>query len=900
MDPHVSISQCFHWVTNLPHHNRPTGYSFKGISDIRKDPSRSSRGEKKRYTKTLSSKEKPSAYESDPDDSDVKKTKQPRLRKSMRTQVWPSLIRDDESASEDDLGDSTDDIDFTGTSVSSSDLFQLILQLLEDLAVLDIDISGHVQSLSAVILPMLLDVLQNFATPSSSDDRHESATTGEDSVVVPWAREKSLRLYQQLVRVILSLSGIVATQQNGVRIILSLKVVTGLLSALAFCHVEEETCDGKEASQLEWNIIHDTVCGCLDLFRVVYTHLPFNPSFLRDANAVMELFRRHGGEKYFRQLYHVNDLSGAEKGHLGCEAHENPIKWLCNLIHCLKVVKVNYIHAIKCLKRRHRNCEYGACFHHHHDIFGAALDLVLPIIEESPQVQGKLSDPSLCQMAKWSCLLLECLKQSQSKSSRLLILCALREEGVCCCLQPASVVNVLVPMLPDLSPAVRNYALETLNSMLLDQFDGAVEDHTVSSAACSHCSSERPVIPLYIDSGFASSELGDFPEKQSLLRWRHLRLLRKHVLSVDESIAHSVAKHLITLAIRGNSSIKEELFFGVYLHVLNMKTAELPSSATREDREDLVSSSEENGWMSSIDDTVLLLCVSSLPYVLQVEKVMRLFLEKGGLLCLTQLLDNEQLRIPVMGVFEALIMIDEHTMMMKHAPSTAFSAKQSIEYRGGIVIQTFIDTLAQKTCAITASFQQLQLKGPLIKSQARGHQGHKEESKQAASPLQKKNKQQCIPETSEAASTVDNIHKCILETLPALQDMWKTCAKLCMNSETFRVCYRSSPCLYIVQETLLLALSILSDFTPAGVADLSGGGQGNGRKQQNGSRQLSSLTGHFSRLSFIEAVMIVCFSCQTILPLQQVATVFGFLAGARVDEYVDVSGLCHSVQLAVW
>ena len=32
-----------------------------------------------------------------------------------------------------------------------------------------------------------------------------------------------------------------------------------------------------------------------------------------------------------------------------------------------------------------------------------------------------------------------------------------------------------------------------------------------------------------------------------------------------------------------------------------------------------------------------------------------------------------------------------------------------VEYRGGTVIQTFMDTLAQKTCAITATFQQLQI-----------------------------------------------------------------------------------------------------------------------------------------------------------------------------------------------
>jgi hypothetical protein len=33
------------------------------------------------------------------------------------------------------------------------------------------------------------------------------------------------------------------------------------------------------------------------------------------------------------------------------------------------------------------------------------------------------------------------------------------------------------------------------------------------------------------------------------------------------NLAHAVAKHLITLAIKGNSRVKEELFFTIYLQV---------------------------------------------------------------------------------------------------------------------------------------------------------------------------------------------------------------------------------------------------------------------------------------------------------------------------------------------
>lgn len=868
VDPQVSVSHCFQLVENLPKLNRPAGYNFKGLAEAKKPHSECAQGEKKRYTKTVSSAARQNAAvnnESDQDDSDIKKYRQPRLRKALRTHILTSLAKEEESASEEDFVDHADDIDLTGMSIGSCHLFQLILRLLEDLAVLDIKHASSSLNLSAVILPVLLDVLHSFYETSRL--KNGRVPESEDTVPLPWKRECGLVLLQQVVRMILTLSGIVATQQNGVRILLSLKVVPSILTSLTYCHPQAPDCESSK-SVLERAVIQDTVCGCLDLFRVVFNHLPFNPSFVRDANAIMELFRRHGGEDYFRFLYVESDKYHTDKKNSVSDGYDNPVKWLCNLIHCLKVVKVYYIHAIKCLKRRHRNCEYGIFFHHHHDIFGAPLELVVTGSEESTHVQTKLADPSLCQLAKWSYLLLDCLKKAQAKSTRLLILCALCEEGMCCCLQPASVVNVLVPLVPELSPAVKNYALETLNTMLLDQFGGAVED----VVACTQCSPEKQVNPLPIDSGFVSSEFMESPEQKSQVKWRSLRLLRKYVLSVSESIALSVSKHLITLAVRGNKSIREELFFGIYLHVLNMRTVEQHGNSPGMEMEEQISSSEECMRISNVPNTVLLLCVSALPYVLQVDKVMRLFLEKGGLACLTQLLDNEQLRVPVMGVFEALIMIDEQTMMNKQTSANGASSQQSVGYRGGIVIQTFIDTLAQKTCAITASFQQHQLKAPLTKTVNKPPNSHSAASSRRAKKSKRGASHQNTPPppplVQNQEPSVDGINKCVLETVPALQDMWKTCAKLCMNSETFRTCYRSSPCLYIVQETLVLALSIMSEFSPTAAA---GSNNHRPRKEQpeTQGKNPSSLACHFSHLSFIESVMVVCFSCRTILPLQQ-------------------------------
>jgi hypothetical protein len=171
---------------------------------------------------------------------------------------------------------------------------------------------------------------------------------------------------------------------------------------------------------------------------------------------------------------------------------------------------------------------------------------------------------------------------------------------------------------------------------------------------------------------------------------------------------------------------------------------------------------------------------------------------------------------------------------------------------------------------------------------------------------------------SGAHNLSDSDHQTLVDTLPALLDMWTTCAKLCMNSETFRACYRNSPCLYIVQETLVLALSVLTDGVPTPGSDarstcphlrprakvssehedvspsdtheqkLAGDEK---RWSEFVQHRQPTLACHLSRVSLIEAVMIVCFACQTIQPLQQVCCFilifsFGFSA-SKICTYIQ-------------
>ena len=43
----------------------------------------------------------------------------------------------------------------------------------------------------------------------------------------------------------------------------------------------------------------------------------------------------------------------------------------------LKRAKVNYIHTIRCMKKRHKNCDFSHYMHHHHDVLGIASSAIM-------------------------------------------------------------------------------------------------------------------------------------------------------------------------------------------------------------------------------------------------------------------------------------------------------------------------------------------------------------------------------------------------------------------------------------------------------------------------------------------------------------------------------------------
>ncbi|XP_055879864.1 lysosomal-trafficking regulator-like isoform X2 [Biomphalaria glabrata] len=1107
---------------------------------------------KKRMTRSMPSKRTRamSISESDSDHKDNQsengsskleghRSKQPRFKRSLRVHMLSSFIKDEDSETDDDNTFFIKSVQDSSLTITAYHLVKIILRLLLSLCEMDMTQNVRGRAISANVLPHLLFLISQFShrtsipndqtgilkseqwldsqkqelelekvtssegCPQMNHDKElaESSLPPDDQSDeeiegLPWAGKEKVSLLKQAVRAVLSLAGIVATQQNGVKIIMKLKVYDTLLDEKILDDLiptmSSEYCNDIRTGSMmfsagDLHVATDIICGLMQLTQVIYTNLPFNPSNINDANLLVcklcqpqvsakimslmtclelqdhettspcsetteqELFSsinssRHsagageqvligesfdtlisgdqeaGGSVVCDLLMDSNayrpegspvDISEYERKQTLTELNipkdeikeaisknsstgsdrytslhsldtkqrdmsADPVKVIGSMLTTLKGIKVNYIHSMKCLKNRHRKCQYGSYFDHHHDIMGSPYyTSIHPLNEENedadlvsgskvgPQKKsGRSQRGSIDSKMSYSCvvaevanILLDFISIAHYKSSHIQILSIIRSVGVCCCLQPEKIVNAIVPHLTQFSPALRNYALETMTYILLEQFQGSQEcperkgmhssdkgDKGFSKTKdigstdrsqqiqdgnhCTHCFLEG-ISPLFtglpnaMDSGFSSTSIEEMRRQLLLDRWKSLRTLRKLIIGDEENLALTCAKHLITLAIRGNSEIKEELFFGIYLHVLQMKVQFQglsfadPSLLSQQSensinplenqpilvsmitsQESLLSGSQTSADGSSAEDasldrsvpsSIMLLSVSALPYVLQVDKVMSIFLARGGLTKLTNLLDYEPLRPPVMSVFEALIMIDERRLRGN-------AADHKTVYEGGSVIQTFIDTLAQRTCTVTATLQQLSLQKlkdnprsespPLLDSDNDFLKFYNDNILSSPSCVQKVLGDQESQKDIEEAEEIDDLQSAAMrhETLQVLLDMWKTCAKLCMNSHMFRTCYRESSCLYVVQETLILALNLLGDLTDNGhcppqhkpechkqkAAPKHFKGNEFCLKEDSLESDLDTeedakvLLSHQAKLEFIEAVMMVCFSCHTI------------------------------------
>ena len=679
----------------------------------------------------------------------------------------------------------------------------LILKLLHKLTLSDLEQVSPVKYLSPAILPDLLEALS-----SKELDVINACSEDESST------EALLLIKCHILRVVLTCCGIVAAQQNGVNILIGHKIVEKLLNVAQklnnFSIKQGDDVLQNKVLLLKVNLLSDIVVGLLLCISIVFDCLPFNPMFIKSAKHLMEEFDENQGFNQLQAVFHISDWlksSGTKFDWMD----DDPVKIFGNFLNTIKVVRVNYIHSMKCVKRKHQKCSYSEYFDHHHDILGVpANQQVIQEEDESLHLKGRSSSQSsqtsqtppssqtVCMVAACTEVLLTGLGTAESKSMRLDILRVMYASGVCCCMNLEEVVKTFVASIEKFSPAVRSYALETMNKVILEHFSGGMKyGGSVEGLMCTHCDaisnrdSETNFNTLYsyfhkpvldelkgLDSGFSSGEI-----KRSFIasafhklsKFRAVHLLRPLLYSDNEAVAIAIAKHLLVLAVKGNPFLKAELFFSLFMKTLKLfKVKDMQSTDSSQvvDKRIEPTSHKPEEYLSK---TVQVHCLSALPYLLQANCVTKAFLAQQGILNMCRLLEDGILRLPVLRVFEALIVLDEEKL--DEIKGLGHSDACPHPYKGGSVIGAFLDELSKRSFCSELTLDS----------------------------------EHSVEETiaTKYRRVRHNSVVCNRFSLPVLVDLWETCAKLSLHNRLFVSQFLGSDCLRQTEGLLLETLEVL-------------------------------------------------------------------------------------------
>ncbi|KAL4238058.1 hypothetical protein ACF0H5_002769 [Mactra antiquata] len=732
----------------------------------------------------------------------------------------------DSESDDDDIESLLKSMNNEGDSIISGfELCVIILELLQDLAMSDLKESTSGKMISPTILPNLLKYLLTFDKQS-----------GVENISDKSLKEGYLIIKRLLVRVVLVCSGITAIQPNGINILHVHKVITHVLKSTVCQELLQPSYDNQlevfQNLRNEIYLVSDSVIGIILCLTVMFENLPFNLSFIKTSLNIIEEFDEHKGFLVLDQcvlFYDWLKFLSSDAQNITPLTLDDPIKIFGSFLNTMKIVRVNYVHSMKCVKRKHQQCSYSQYFDHHHDILGVSQSSKkeerkdsLNLSQRRPS-QSQTTSQTICLISSCTQFLLDLLNKVTTKATRLDLLKVIYSSGVCCCMSLVGVVSSFVSGIEKFSPAVRTFAIDIFNKIILEHFSGGIavfQGNSAHGMTCFHCEPNNFVCavtasPLKsevacldikrIDSGIESSDVNRDSKISALGRvskWRPLSLLKSLLFSDNESLAVSIAKHLMVLAIKGNPYLKAELYFSLYSHSL--------------------SSVQSNGNAGSqkLSKSVQVHCLSALPYLLQANCVTKVFLSKKGVSTLCELLEDKILRAPVLRIFEALVVLDGYKLEEETA---SFSDQCPCPYNGGRVIDAFIHELS------TRSFSDTDMYHDDSERSTRGR----------------------IRKDSVVISKF---------SLPVLVDLWQTCTKLCLHSHTFVSQFNELQCFEKSEALLLETLDII--ISPDLIGQLKSQGSIEGEDsgwegEQSIDLELEDQMGFYQRISLFESLMVV-------------------------------------------
>ncbi|XP_077781904.1 lysosomal-trafficking regulator isoform X3 [Podarcis muralis] len=573
---------------------------------------------------------------------------------------------------------------------SPFDLCHVLLSLLEKICKFDISVN-HKSALAANVVCTLTELLSKLGDCYSA-----SSTAENEAVSSSWAEESVALAQRMLFRTVLHLMAVDVNNAETMPGNLRKNLIDLLRAALKTKCLLEKTYEPFASGQkgaLQKGIhgslaisryrhrallLPEFIEGVLQILICCLQSAASNPIYFSQAMDLAHEFIQHQGFRLFETTVLQMEWLVARETEIKSEASEYLsalINSIMKIISTIKKVKSEQLHQSVCTRKRHRRCEYSHFMHHHRDLSGLPVSTFKNQVSKNPfeeTLDGEVHYPDRCccvAVCAHQCLRL--LELVSLNSTCFQILSGVHNVGICCCMDPRSVITPLLHSFR--SQVLKNFQphiLSILNKFILDQLGGAQVSQKLTQASCNICTIDCDQLAELDDvlhgnatdvSPSSSSTpyrfQGILPSRGSedmLLKWDALEAYQSLVFEEDDKLrCMQIASHVCNLIQKGNEVIQWKLYNYIFSPVLQ-RGVELAHNSQQLGVTTAISQAGSyHKW--SLPQEVLQIYLQTLPALFKSRIVRELFISCNGINQMTELHYLDSVRSYSLKVFETLI-----------------------------------------------------------------------------------------------------------------------------------------------------------------------------------------------------------------------------------------------------
>ncbi|XP_045154147.1 lysosomal-trafficking regulator [Echinops telfairi] len=572
---------------------------------------------------------------------------------------------------------------------SPFDLCYVLLSLLEKVCKFDITLN-HNSALAASVVPTLTEFLAGFGDCCHLNDSLENQV-----VSAGWTEEPVALIQRMLFRTVLHLMSIdiIAAEMMPESLRKNLTELLRATLKIRTCLEKQSDPFAPRQKKTLQEIREDFVFskyrhralllpelleGILQILICCLQSAASNPFYFSQAMDLVQEFIQHHGFNLFETTVLQMEWLALRDG-VPTEAAEH-LKALINgvmkIISTVKKVKSEQLHHSVCTRKRHRRCEYSHFMHHHRDLSGLLVSAFKNQISKNPfeeTAEGDVYYPERCcciAVCAHQCLRL--LQQVSLSSTCVQILSGVRSVGICCCMDPKSVI---IPLLHAFQlPALKNFQQHILNiitRLILDQLGGAELSQKIKKAACNICTVDADQLtkleetlqensrdtepssnlssPYYRFQGILPSN----GSEDLLWKWDALEAYQNFVFQEDRLHSLQIANHICNLIQKGNVVVQWKLYNFIFNPMLQ-RAVEL----ARHCQHQSITAARTHVRIhhnQSLLQEVLQIYLKTLPILLKSRVIRDLFLNCNGVSQIIELNYLDGIRSHSLKAFETLI-----------------------------------------------------------------------------------------------------------------------------------------------------------------------------------------------------------------------------------------------------